>query len=86
MTSFHNTACHHSKDNDSNSDSDSKAPNSAGIAPNVATRYELFTDDKASIILDMEEERDSLLVAELEKQEIDNSLSPFDGLNLERMY
>lgn len=86
MTSFHNTVCYHSKDNDTNADSDSIAKNSASIAPNVATRYELFTDDKADIILDMEEERDKILVGELETERTDDSLSAFDGLNLERMY
>lgn len=30
------------------------------ISPNVATRYDLFTDDRTTIILDIEEEREKL--------------------------
>lgn len=30
------------------------------ISPNVATRYDLFTDDSTTIILDIEEEREKL--------------------------
>lgn len=70
----------------SNDDPTKKNQIKNDIAPNIATRYERFTDDKATIILDMEEEREKLLDGEsLDIEEVDDSASNiFEGLNTER--
>lgn len=82
MTNFHNSANCRSKD-----DSDSKNKDSTDIAPNIASRYEVFTDEKATIVLDMEEERDKLLAGELDIEEVDDTPSSFYvGLNTERKF
>lgn len=70
----------------SNDDSTTKNQTKTNIAPNISTRYERFTDDKATIILDMEEEREKLLDGNLLGiEEVDDSASNiFEGLNTER--
>lgn len=70
----------------SNDDSTTKNQTKTNIAPNISTRYERFTDEKATIILDMEEEREKLLDGNsLGIEEVDDSASNiFEGLNTER--
>lgn len=70
----------------SNDDTTTKNRVKNNIAPNIATKYERFTDDKATIILDMEEEREKLHDASsLDIEEVDDSVSNiFEGLNTER--
>lgn len=70
----------------SNDDSTTKNQIKNDIAPNIATKYERFTDDKTTIILDMEEEREKLQDSNsLDIEEVDDSVSNmFEGLNTER--
>lgn len=79
VANFHRCANLRSKD-----DSESKDKDSPGIAPTFATKYDLFTDDKATIILDMEEERERIIAGELDIEEIDDSADIFAGVNTER--
>lgn len=81
VTKFHNTVNYRSKD-----DSDSKNKDTTDIAPNISTKYDVFTDEKATIILDMEEERDKMLAGELDIEEIDDTPSIYAGLNTERKF
>lgn len=70
----------------SNNDSTTKNQTINNIAPNIATKYERFSDDKATIILDMEEERQKLLADNsLDIEEVNDSASNiFVGLNTAR--
>lgn len=55
--------------------------------PVVASKYELFTEENATVILDIEEERDKMLANELEGEvvhEVERDI--YDGLNIERNY
>lgn len=79
VANFHRSAYLRSKD-----DSEDRNKDSPEIAPNIATKYDLFTDDKATIVLDMEEERERILAGELDVEEIDDSSDIFEGLNTER--
>ncbi|XP_055323311.1 uncharacterized protein LOC129578569 [Sitodiplosis mosellana] len=80
-TCFHNGVCCRSKDDDSNP----KDEDASKVAPNIASRYELFDEQKAAVILDVEEERDKMLAGELEIEEIEDAApNPFAGLNIER--
>lgn len=76
---IHFTASHCTKDDDSKSKNDNE------ITPVIASKYDLFTDDKATVILDIEEERDRLLAGEIEEIE-DAVTSIFEGLNTERRF
>lgn len=82
-TYFHSDCCYRSKDDNSKSkDSDPLKE----VTPTIASRYELFNDEKASIILDVEEERDKMLAGELDIEEIEDATpNAFAGLNTERM-
>lgn len=54
-------------------------------SPIVSSKYELFTDENATIILDIEEERDKILANELAIEEVNECpRSLYDGLNLNR--
>lgn len=79
---FHSSALLYSNDDPTIKNNQTKND----IAPNIATKYERFTDDKATIILDMEEEREKLLTgSSLDSEEVDDSASTtFAGLNTER--
>lgn len=84
VTGFHSSVCCWSKDDDDNSNSkdENVIPK---VAPTIASRYELFTEEKASIILDVEEERDKMLAGELDYEEIEDAApDAFAGLNTER--
>lgn len=62
---------------------DGKSNDNDNINPVIASKYEIFTDNTTTIILDMEEERDRILTGESE--EIQDTLpNIFDGLNTER--
>lgn len=75
----------HSND-DSTTKNQTKNQTKNDISPNIGTKYERFTEDKATIILDMEEEREKLLADNsLDIEEVNDSVSNiFDGLNTER--
>lgn len=81
VKSFHCSVHMHSTD-----DTTKKDQIKHEIAPNIATKYERFTDDKATIILDMEEEREKLQTAKsLDVEVVDDTASHmFEGLNTER--
>lgn len=81
VKNFHCSTLMHSND-----DSTTKNQTKNDISPNIATKYERFTDDKATIILDMEEEREKLLADNsMDIEEVNDSASNiFDGLNTER--
>lgn len=81
VTHFHNTTYYRSKD-----DSDSKKGDSTDIAPDFATKYDVFSDEKTTIVLDMEEERDKMLAGELDIEQVDDTPSIFTGLNTERKF
>lgn len=70
----------------SNDDSKTKNQNRGDIAPNIATKYERFTEDNATIILDMEEEREKLQDEHPQGIEVvdDSASDIFQGLNTER--
>lgn len=79
---FHKSISYRSKDDEDKSKSDEPK-----IAPAVSSRYQLFTDDNATVILDMEEERDKILHGEMEIEEIEDAAPDiFAGLNTERKY
>lgn len=82
-TYFHSDCCYRSKDDSSKSKDEDPLKK---VTPTIASRYELFNEDKASIILDVEEERDKLLAGEMEIEVIeDTTPNAFAGLNTERM-
>lgn len=82
VANFHKCTLFHSND-----DSHSKNQDKLEIAPNIASKYKVFTDDKAEIILDMEEEREKMLRGELEIEEVDSSpLDIYASLNTKRRY
>lgn len=83
VTGFHHSVWYRSKDGDANPNDEDPTK----VTPNIASKYELFTDDKATVILDVEEERDKMLAGELEIEEIeDDTHNAFAGLNTEREY
>lgn len=77
---FYNNNLDLSKRDDSHSNDQNAAPD---VTPTIASKFERFSDDKATIILDIEEERDKMLAGEIEEIE-DTTPSIFDGLNIER--
>lgn len=82
MKKFHNNnnSLHSKNDDDSKSTTNHPKP-----SPAIASKYERFTDEKATIILDIEEERDKMLAGEMETEEIEETTpSIFDGLKTER--
>lgn len=82
-TYFHSDCCYRSKDDNSKSKDENP---SKKVTPTIASRYELFNEEKASIILDVEEERDKMLAGEMEIEEIEDAApNAFAGLNTERM-
>lgn len=81
MKKFHNNnnSLHSKMDDDSKSTANHPNP-----SPAIASKYERFTDEKATIILDIEEERDKMLAGEMETEEIEETTpSIFDGLKTE---
>lgn len=83
VNEFHCSAYMHSSD-----DPTTKNPTDHSIAPNIATKYERFTDDKVTIILDMEEEREKLRTGDSPDIEVinDGASNMFQGLNTERKF
>lgn len=64
-----------------------KHPTTATINPVVRSQYVPISEENATIILDVEEEREKLKRGELETEtKIDESADadPYDGLNIER--
>lgn len=81
VNKFHKSSCFYSKKDDSHSND----PNATEVTPTIASKYERFTDEKATIILDIEEERDKMLAGEMDIDEIeDTTPNIFEGLNTER--
>lgn len=81
LKGFHSSICCRTKDNDSSPKDDDPSK----VTPIIASKYELFTEEKATVILDIEEERDKMLAGELEIEEIEDAAhNIFAGLNTER--
>lgn len=78
VNKFHKSSSFYSKKDDSHSND----PNATEVTPTIASKYERFTDDKATIILDIEEERDKMLAGAMEIE--DTTPNIFEGLNTER--
>lgn len=80
---FHSSVCCRTKDDDLNPKND----NPLKVTPIIASKYELFTEEKATVILDIEEERDKMLAGELEIEEVEDAAhNIYAGLNTEREY
>lgn len=62
--------------------------NSSIKNPVLNLKYETFTDENATIILDVEEEREKLFLGQIANQEEieESGVDSFHGLNLERMW
>lgn len=81
VRNVHIGVVHQSNNDDSNSKDESK------ITPAIGTKYEVFNDDNAAIILDIEEERDKMLANELDIELVEDAAQNiYAGLNTEREY
>ncbi|XP_031636663.1 uncharacterized protein LOC116349366 [Contarinia nasturtii] len=74
---FHNGAFCRSKDDDN---SDTKS--GSNVTPTIDSKFDVFNDDSATIILDIEEEREKILAGEIEDVE-DTTPNIYTGLNIE---
>lgn len=64
---------------------DKKSIQQSNRTPVSSITYELFDENKSTVILDIEEEREKLLSGELEIEEVDESSpSPYEKMNTTR--
>lgn len=80
---FHCNAIFYCDKNSNNKSNDTDAIKH--VAPNIANKYEAFSEKNTTVILDMEEEREKMLAGELETEEVTVSgYDIYEGLNTER--
>lgn len=79
--------CDNSKDRSTSNNIDAlSSQKNIKLTPNVQTKYEAFTDENATVILDIEEERDKILNEAQPKSANQEKLNISRGLKLERKY
>lgn len=67
----------------SKNDDNSNTKDGSSVTPTIGSKYDVFSDDNATIILDIDEEREKILAEEIEYMEAAEP-NVFAGLNTER--